>query len=59
MHAHKFKVLFLEILTDAKSSGVDLFADPKIVKDGNHHGLLVMPSPELGLRKFMKRWVRI
>ena len=55
MHAHKFKVLFLEILTDAKISGVDLFADPKIVKDGNHHGLLVMPTPELGLRKFRKR----
>ena len=59
MHAHKFKVLFLEILTDAKISGVDLFADPKIVKDVNHHGLLEMPATELGLRKFKKRWVRI
>jgi hypothetical protein len=35
MHARKFKGLFLEILTDAKIGGVNLFADPKIGKDGN------------------------
>ena len=35
MHVRNFKDLFLEIHTDAKIRGVDLFADPKIVKDGN------------------------
>ena len=35
MHVGKFKGLFLEILTDAKIGGVNLFANPKICKDGN------------------------
>ena len=55
MHAHKFKVLFLEILTDAKISGVDLFADPKIVKDGNRSWF----TGNANTRKFKKRWLRI
>ena len=64
MHVRKFKGVFLEILTDAKIKLVALIysltqKSAKMEIDGLPISLLQMPTLELGLRNFKKRWVRI